>query len=250
VKLRIMSDLHVEFGPYELPQTDVDAVVLAGDVHVKTNGVAWILKQFGNLPVIYVPGNHEYYGKALPRLADKLKEVTSDTNIHVLENDCVTIRGVRFLGCTLWTDFALLGDAMIAKDEARSRMSDYKKIRMSDASYRKIYPNDTARIHSRSMRWLRTTLEEGRSDETTIVVTHHAPSILSVEPKDRSDPVSAAYASNLEEMVSTSGATLWTHGHIHSSSDYMLGPTRVICNPRGYEDDVNPRFNPSFIVEV
>ena len=138
MKLHILSDVHVEFGPYDAPETDADVVVLAGDIHVGRNGFDWAREQFPNKPVLYVLGNHEYYGKALPKFADKLRELAEGTNVHILEQDSLTLDGVTFLGCTLWTDFELFGDPRIAGYEAAQKMTDYKRIRVSP-NYRRLH---------------------------------------------------------------------------------------------------------------
>ena len=200
MKLLVLSDLHVEFGPYDLPDTDVDVVILAGDVHVKTYGIKWIRDQFHETPVIYVPGNHEFYGKAILQNTEELRCEASDTNIHLLDNDSVYIDGIQFLGCTLWTDFELFGNGSVAKAEARNHMRDYRKIISNKSNYRKVSPNDIARLHLKSKQWLKKALEKSPPGSTIVVVTHHAPSILSVEPVHRSDPISAAYASCMDDM--------------------------------------------------
>ena len=97
MKLHILSDVHVEFGPYDAPETDADVVVLAGDINVGRNGFDWAREQFPNKPVLYVLGNHEYYGEALPKFTDKLRELAEGTNVHILEQDSLTLDGVTFL---------------------------------------------------------------------------------------------------------------------------------------------------------
>lgn len=247
MKLHILSDLHVEFESFEAPATDADVVILAGDIHVGRRGLDWALQQFPEKPVIYVLGNHEYYGKALPRHTAKLREFASGTNVHILEQDVLTLDGVRFLGCTLWTDFSLFGDPRIAGYEATQTMTDYKRIRVSP-SYRRLRSIDTAAIHDRSRRWLESQLRESSSD--IVVVTHHAPSRKSLHGFRHDDLLSAAFVSDLEEFLIRSKARLWIHGHLHSTSDYTLGKTRVLCNPRGYPDEYNNQFVPNLVVEV
>ncbi len=107
MRLWILSDLHLEFGPVELPRVEADVVVLAGDVHKGRRGLAWARERFAATPVVYVLGNHEYYGEALPRLREKLEGEAAGSSVHLLENRAVEIGGVTFLGCTLWTDFEL-----------------------------------------------------------------------------------------------------------------------------------------------
>src|SRR5580692_6330672 len=107
MRLHILSDLHMEFGLVDIPPTEADVVVLAGDIHLGPEGCQWARKQFPDKPVIYILGNHEYYRHSLPELAELLKAETDGSNICVLENDAVEINGLTILGCTLWTDFQL-----------------------------------------------------------------------------------------------------------------------------------------------
>lgn len=221
---------------------DVDVAVLAGDTDVKGWGVAWA-------PVIYVMGNHEYYGEALPRHLEKLRERCRGTNVHLLENDAVEIQGVVFLGATLWTDFELSGNRPMAELTAVADMNDFQLIRIS-GSYRRLTPQYVRGLHHASKNWLREEIARRRG-ERIVVVTHHAPSERSIAPRYAHDPLNPAFASRLDNFVEESGASYWIHGHMHNSSNYMIGRTRVLCNPRGhYPHDVNADFLPSLVVEV
>jgi Icc-related predicted phosphoesterase len=248
MRLRVLSDLHLEMGPIELPRVDAHVVVLAGDVGVKTRGLEWAARQFPDMPVIYVPGNHEYYGAAIPKLTDKLRQAAAGTHVHVLEQEQVTLGGVTFLGCTLWADLALFGDPRIGAIDAGAQMTDYRRIRVTPG-YRRLRPADTQRIHAACRMWLEQRLAD-RPPGPLVVVTHHAPSPRSLESATASEPVSAAYASNLETLVERSGAALWVHGHIHRAADYWIGTTRVVCNPRGYPEERGTGFEPGLAIEV
>jgi predicted phosphodiesterase len=248
VKIHILSDLHIEFAPFSPPKTDADVIVLAGDIHIKSQGINWIKAHFPVKPVIYVLGNHEYYGEAIPKLTEKLKELTRGTHIHVLENDALEIDDVLFLGSTLWTDFRLYGDPRIAGYFASQQMTDYRKIHVSP-DYHRLRSLDTATFHARSRSWLENELMRN-SGRKIIVITHHALSKRSIPEQFQEDIVSAAYASNLEELIEKSGARLWIHGHIHTCQDYQIGETRVLCNPRGYPNEYGNSFNPGLVVEI
>ncbi len=247
MRLHVLSDIHVEFEGFNAPATDADVVILAGDIHVGRSGLDWALQQFPDKPVLYVLGNHEYYGQAIPRHTEKLRELASGTNVHVLEQESLTLDGVTFLGCTLWTDFELFGDPRIAGFEATRQMTDYKKIRVSP-KYSRLRSIDTCAIHHRSRHWIDSQLQELNND--VVVVTHHAPSRRSLPESRHDDLLSAAYVSDLDDFVSQSRAKLWIHGHLHAPSDYTLGTTRVLCNPKGYPDEYNDRFSPDFVVEI
>ncbi|MEG3860085.1 metallophosphoesterase [Microcoleus sp. herbarium12] len=248
MKIQILSDIHIEFQPFDITETDSDVIILAGDIHVGDKGVIWVLNNIQHKPVIYVLGNHEYYGNAYPKLITKLKDICKDTNIHLLENDLVSIKDVVFFGCTLWTDYELFGNASYAGLEASQRMTDYKKIRLSP-SYSKFKSIHTTIIHRKSLCWLTKALEENKLSKT-VIITHHAPSKKSIPAADEKDILSAAYASNLDGFVAKSGAKLWVHGHIHNQLDYKIASTRVICNPRGYPDEPNDCFDPELVIEI
>lgn len=142
MKLHILSDLHVEFEMFNPPQTGSDIVILAGDIHVGKKGIDWAKVNFPDKPVIYVLGNHEYYGRTFPKHIDDLKQLAEGTNIHILENDRLVVDGFTFLGCTLWTDFKLFGEPKIAGYQATQIMTDYRRIRVSP-QYRKLRSLDT-----------------------------------------------------------------------------------------------------------
>lgn len=247
MKILIFSDLHLEFGPFDPPQTEADIVVLAGDIHTGLKGLEWAKKSFPQKIVLYVLGNHEYYGHAIPKLSNKLREKALGSNVHILENDKFEIDGFKFLGCTLWTDFKLFGEANIARQEAQLWMNDYDKIRVAP-KFRKLRAVDTQILHSKSIRWIESELDD--NPQKTIVITHHAPSRQSLLKGSDLDLLNAAYASALDELIINSGAILWIHGHIHESRNYKIGNTRIVSNPRGYSFEESPSFCREFIVEV
>ena len=248
MRLHIYSDLHLEFAPLEPPDTGADVVILAGDIHVQTRGVGWAAQVFRR-PVIYVPGNHEYYGGHFKNTLAKMRDRASETRVHVLDRDEVVIDGVRFLGATLWTDFSATGNLVLAALDARQRMTDYRRIRA--ASYRRLRPSDVVEDHRESVSFLRAKLAQPFEGKT-VVVTHHAPSTRSIAARFRDDPghLNAAYVNRLEDLLGPP-VSLWVHGHTHTSFDYELLGTRVVCNPRGYIPyEPNPDFDPGRVVEI
>ena len=107
MKLHVLSDLHIEFADFSPPETDADVVILAGDIGVGLDGIEWVARRFPKASVVYVPGNHEFYGHDIG-LTDQLK-AAAPADIHILNNDKLELDDIRFLGCTLWTDFKLHG---------------------------------------------------------------------------------------------------------------------------------------------
>lgn len=274
MRVHLLNDIHLEFGPWpngiDINAIDADVTVLAGDIGVGLEGLEWALAI--ERPVIYVMGNHEFYD---PRPMDELwrgaREMVANTQVTLLENEAVILddphapgERVRFLGATLWTDFALLGaerqeDAM---RRAAKTMSDYNSIHVSHAGYRSdmLTPRQVLSIHHDSRDFLEQELSRmpdplgvllARTWTKTVVVTHHAPSKRSLM-RDQPTEGGATYASNLDHLVGH--VDLWVHGHTHIPVDYQVaGPSggRVVSNPRGYVGHGLVRgFDPNLVIEV
>ncbi|MDB6079454.1 MAG: phosphoesterase [Akkermansiaceae bacterium] len=205
------------------------------------------MKTFRDQPVVYIAGNHEYYGERFPGLIAKLQEEAKGSNIHVLENEVFDYGGYRIFGGTLWTDLALFGDPLVGSMDAL-RMNDYKYIRHS-VTYRKLQPVDTRMRHALAVGAIGSFLAAG-DPRRSVVVTHHAPSPLSLHGHRRHEPVSCAYASRLEGLIMKHEPLLWTHGHIHTPQTYRIGGTRILANPRGYYDREDSGFNPNLVVDL
>lgn len=248
MKLRVFSDLHVEFQAFEPSVCDADVIVLAGDIHVGNKGLRWACETFAHTPVVYVLGNHEFYDGVIPDLTETLQHAAKGSGVHILENERVELHGVTFLGCTLWTDFCLFDEPAWAGHHAEQAMADYRKVRiMPDC--RRLRAADTARIHADSLAWLKQSLADCDASKT-VIVTHHAPSARSVSSCYARDTLTPAYASALDEFVTQSGVPLWVHGHTHEARSYQLGQTRVVCNPRGYPSEGIIGFDPDLLIEI
>lgn len=247
MKIQLLSDLHIEFEDFDYPECECDIVVLAGDIHTKDRGVKWAMENITK-PCLYVLGNHEYYGKTYPKLIGELKQLTAGTHVHVLEDDIYEVGETAFFGTTLWTDFEILGDPRIAGYHCQQVMTDYKKIKKLPG-YSKIRSLDTHLIHRRSVIWLEQAISESKAKKK-VVVTHHAPSIQSIEAHYHEDLTVSAYASNLESFIQTHQPDIWLHGHAHSSADYIIGDTNVVCNPKGYPGELNLTFSPIKTVDI
>lgn len=258
MKIRVLSDLHLEGNlPDVIPHADADLVVLAGDIHNHAEGLRWAAETFDpDVPVIYVPGNHEYYDGEFGALEAAMRDAARALdNVHYLNNDVYVDpeQRLRVLGTTFWTDFALFGDddASVAHaiDAASRVMLDFKGLIQvtwpHDAAVhagqeapecgaeRDFTPADALALHRRSRAWLEAQLAVPFAGKT-IVVTHHAPHRSSLAQRYAQDAVSAGFVNDLTELVRAPVA-LWVHGHTHTSFDYVTGGgTRVVCNPRGY----------------
>ena len=253
MKLNILSDLHLSLGALEIPRNDADAVILAGDIARPREAASWA-SGFSK-PVLYVPGNHEFYGGSIVGAADELKQLCAGTNIRVLDNDEVIIQGVRFLGTTLWTDFMLFGEGekrTAAILHAVSLMRDFSRIRAGEAAEAPFTPAASAALFNIQAGWLEGKLSEPYAGPT-VVITHHAPSRNSIHPRFADSLLNPCFVSDAERLVDGGRARLWVHGHTHDSFDYLLKGTRVVCNPRGYAKDganENPLFDPNFLVKI
>lgn len=248
IKIQLYSDLHIEFGEFEANIGQADILVFAGDIHTRNRGLDWLNRLDTRKPIIYVLGNHEYYREAYPRILQKLNEKNTSSHIHLLENRAVTIEGITFHGATLWTDFNLFGNPRLTGAECQQYMNDYRKIRKWPA-YSKLRSIDTALIHKSSRQWLEKSLATSTT-EKNIVVTHHAPSLKSSPAHLHKDVLTAAYVSELEDLIEKHLPDLWLHGHIHTSSDYNIATCRVVCNPRGYVTEPNLSFTPELLIEI
>lgn len=132
MKLHVLSDLHLSVAAFDAPKTNADVVILAGDIARPKEAIAWA-SSFTQ-PVLYVPGNHEFYGGSMASTVQELKHLCGRSDIRVLDNDAAVIGGVRFLGTTLWTDFRLFGEGEkrdLAIREALGFMRDFSVIRIS-----------------------------------------------------------------------------------------------------------------------
>jgi predicted phosphodiesterase len=282
MKIQIVSDLHLEFSDINIKnENNADVLILSGDIMVATDlydhpapstpylsneiepgtrkDRARIYRDFlkrcsFQFPhVIYVMGNHEFYGGRWFDSVQWLRDECSRfPNVYFLEREGKDIDGVRFLGCTLWTDMNK-HDPMTLH-AVRDMMMDYRKIRNDKAGFTSLKPADTAQRHKDSLGYLKFCLE-GKADFKHVVVTHHSPSFKSCHPQYASDYLmNGAYHSDLSEFIMDHPQIkLWTHGHTHHPFDYVIGETRVVCNPRGYEADgysEDTGWNPNMIVEV
>ena len=253
MKLNILSDLHLGFGAMERPLNDADVVVLAGDISRPREAVAFALRF--DKPVLYVPGNHAFYGGSLDGVAAQLRELCEGTHVHLLDEAALVIDGVRFLGATLWSDFELFDEAgrrAASRTEAVRLVRDFSRIRVREGEGEVFTPECSAALFRRHTAWLEARLAE-RHDGPTVVITHHAPSTRSIHPRFADSLLNACFVSDAERVVRGSGAVLWIHGHTHDSFDYRLERTRVVCNARGYARGgvaENALFDPDFVIEV
>lgn len=263
MKIRIISDIHLEFfenDDFELDITEDESntiLILAGDICVaaKANRFKYFFKNVSERfhTVLYVFGNHEFYGSSIKSTPEKIEDILEDfTNIIVLENSTFRIDDIVFVGATLWTDFDD-NDPTCVFDSKRF-MNDFKRIRHGPSSepWRwRFSPENAYVIHKESKEFIFNTLANGSDSKKFVVITHHAPSSLSVAKQFKGEILNGAYFTELSNEILDNQPALWIHGHTHFSFDYMLDNTRVICNPYGYKNlDYNKEFNQNMIIDI
>ena len=245
MRIQPLSDIHTEFGKFALPKTDARVVVLAGDIGVG-NGHLDALTRWcsdnSDQDFILIAGNHEHYHRDITEQLLEYRRWSEEIpNLHFLENDTVEIDGIRFIGCTLWTDMCKR-DPLIMINVGRL-MNDFHLIYQDGE---KFSPDQAADTHENSVRYLQSMITEG-----CVVVTHHLPSFQSIHLRYAGQSVNHGYASDLEWLMIEKKPALWIHGHTHDSFNYYVEYTRVVCNPRGYVGHViNRNFKPDLVVEI
>ncbi len=260
--LWILSDLHVEFGGWAPPDPvpEHDAVIVAGDVgeRLASRVLPWLRATFpGPQPVLYVPGNHDFYRTTLQREIVAARTIAAELGLHLLaEGESVILDRTRFIGGTLWTDYALRPDlrahAMATANDRIAGMNDHRRIKaIVEGGYNAFRPVLAARIHAVQRARIEAVLAEPFAGPS-VVITHHAPNERSLRNGAWRAVLDAAYASDLTTTLEGPNApALWIHGHVHTSSDYRLGHTRVVANPRGYVTSGvpgNASFDPALVV--
>jgi predicted phosphodiesterase len=234
--------LHNEFALFKAPAVAADLVILAGDIHTKARGVIWAGETF-SCPVIYVCGNHEFYGGHIDHTLLKMKE-TALPYVHVLENETFIWNQTRFLCATAWTDFSATGNVVAAAQTAEEWMNDFRVI-LADDSFRKLRPCDLVSRNHATHDWLAHELDKP-FDGKTVVVTHHSP-VPEVAGEKHDGHLSAAYMNRWHTLLEK--ADLWIFGHTHRAIDITLGRCRVVSNPRGYPGE-RTGFDPGFVIDL
>lgn len=289
MKIKLVSDLHLEFSDYNVKNDDgCDVLILSGDImvaqdlhdHPETSYGMYSnvnLEDLGRRQqtalrfrdflkrcsfqfphVVYVAGNHEFYhGKWIQTLTTLRSECEKFPNVYFLERESKKIDDVTFIGSTLWTNLNK-GDPLTLH-AVRDMMMDYKCIVKEYEGYTRLKPHDTAIRHQQSLDYIRSVVAE-KGDEKFVVVGHHSPSFQSVHEQYQAEYLmNGAYHSSLEEFIlDRPQIKLWTHGHTHHCFDYMIGETRVVCNPRGYQSEKSngdswgedTGWNPNIVLEV
>ena len=251
MKIAYVSDIHLESNDKcVVNKIDADVLVLAGDIvpYIKIERLNGFFKDCAaKYPkVIYIAGNHEYYGGKIDKADGVITNALNQCkNVHYLNNKCLFIDDVMFFGGTLWSD---LSKSPLHTAIAEQYMNDYKYIRVASKDYMKLRAYETNYFHNVTVNAIKGVVQL-YSEYKKVIVTHHAPSFASIPERFINHPANIAYASDLSDLILDNPAIkLWIHGHIHDQTDYMLGDTRIVSNPKGYfgelsySDEVIPKL--------
>ena len=266
MKIAICSDIHLEFGPISLENTKkAEVLILSGDICVAKDILdldphetrfddksSKIHKYFQECcarfkHVIYISGNHEHYNGDFAETFTVLRDRFGYlVNLHILDKESVLINDIMFIGGTLWTDMnkedgitlmhmkSMMNDFRCVKNSARKRhfhdLNGNSQFQVANFT-----PDDAVEDHKKMLEYIKI-MVEGKHDQKIVVVGHHAPSKLSTHPRYAKEEImNGGYSSDLSEFIlDHPQIKLWTHGHTHENFDYLIGSTRIVCNPRGY----------------
>jgi hypothetical protein len=275
-KLQIFSDLHSDWrAPRKIKIADgVEIVVVPGDVAEGARNAFAVLRDIipARILTVFALGNHEFYKRFYLEELALARSAASEFNIVLLENDVAYLPAsdggdqIRFIGATGWTDYLLFGEQkrLAAMAVAREQLNDHRRIGWKRLPWERFRPQEAAALHSRSRQFIAESIAIPHAGPT-VVVTNHAPSLMSVPDRWKSDLLSAAYASTIGRDLleastgpravsshrdpGTPRVDFWFHGHVHARADYMIRSMRVIANPNGYGDEVSD-FDPELVVEI
>lgn len=255
-KINLLSDLHMEGTAFYPTPNDADIIILAGDISNYDAGIYYAKATWPDKELIYVPGNHEFYGQEYHDTMKKMEMTAKSLGVHFLYNKSVILQGVAFHGTTLWTDFCLDGAqfSTTAKLAAAHYINDFRVIRNGSQLWS---PDDAEKENKIARSFLADALVDSRA-KRNVVITHFLPSFQSIHPRYFTSPSNAYFACNMESLIGWYQPDYWLHGHTHDSMDYKLGDTHVLCNPRGYGrrkagggvEMENPEFNPNLIIDI
>ncbi|QDJ96528.1 metallo phosphoesterase [Xanthomonas phage Xoo-sp13] len=246
--IRELSDIHLEQAAFFIPpmKHDGDAVlVLSGDIANAMSMTNKVHKFFESCvhrfkAIVYVPGNHEYYGGHIEDCDTVIKQWLLDqnySNVHYLNKDSVVIEDVAFIGASLWTDVRKGNPIDI--HHINSQLNDYHYIFKGEGDT--LHPRDTIAIHHEHRKYIFSEIVKYRSANVRkiVVISHHAPTELSVVPRFKNSVINGGFVSDMYEDIICTPPDVWFHGHCHDTIEYVVSTTDVYCNPRGYAKVLN-----------
>jgi Calcineurin-like phosphoesterase len=256
VKIGLHSDMHLELQkqPNDWLTQPADIVVLAGDqwkIDSAGSALSRLAKQYPKTDFIYVPGNHEFYDTG-PMLAEESKlkqQIAHLGNVHFLQCSEVSLRGIRFLGCTGWSQMTSLGKhfQMDVMSTVKNGINDFYMITNSDG--KRFSVHDCVRLGAEHREWLEEALSK-HSSLPTVVITHFSPSLKFGNKNYPTSEISAYFCNDYDDLISTYQPHYWLYGHTHFNHNELLGSTRVISNQHGYGDECGYDYDPNFMFTI
>jgi predicted phosphohydrolase len=270
MKAWIVSDLHTSrtdvLRSTKLIVPRADICICAGDISNNIErSIDFLHAEIApHMPVVAVLGNHDYYGSSIDHALEHARKWSVGTNVHILENEMFQKGDLRVVGATLWTDFEISHHQYghLPIDQRRSFASqdcmryllDFRFIQQSENRIGDksglITPEEMMARHWESRDFIGAEVAKPFSG-TTMVLTHHAVTPMSLNPSFSGQVSNAAFASDLTDVIRGTRPHFWVHGHIHRFADYVVGDTRVLCNPRGYfHEERFGGYKPGFVIET
>lgn len=265
MKIQLLSDLHNEFlrGNKQRPghnwsgsisQTDSDLIILAGDIDTGSKGIEWAISESDRLSkkIVYIPGNHEYYGYEYFDLVEKMSALCEGHDVHCLNPGVLLFDDLRIIGATLWTDYkvnTLFPQDLVMFYIERS-LSDHRMIEFNTGqSFRRFLPADALALHIKELNWIQRELSKPFEGKT-VIVTHHGPHPMCQHPAFPVNELSAAFHSDLSAVIADNEIHLWAFGHTHANLDEVIWGTRIVANQAGYPGEDISDFDAGFIIEI
>ena len=258
MRISLLSDTHHNFGdssewPYPLP--DHDVLILAGDISEYVDGPANLTEVLAHYrsrtdrPILYLPGNHEFYRHDYHWTLDRIRRDTDQFSIELLNCRSIRYGDVEFHGCTLWSDFTLFGaeQADLHGIYAEQSISDFYVIGFENRAFRR---TDCAELHRQERIWLEESLSSSEAP-CNVVITHFAPVARCIPERYLGDRLNPYFVAGCEDLVERFEPDLWLYGHTHQPDDFVLGETRFVNNARGYPREKSGiDFQPDKVLEV
>lgn len=265
MKIQLLSDLHNEFlrngrqDPQHkwsglIPQTDADVIILAGDIDTGIKGAEWALSESERLaqPIVYVPGNHEYYGQEYFATVEAISRLCEGSAVHCLNPGVYIQDGLRIIGATLWTDY--LACTSMPKDlvmfYVERSLVDHRRITFnSQNQQRRFLPADALSLHEQELAFITRQLSQPFAGKT-LVVTHHGPHPVCQHPGYALSEMSSAFHSDLSAVFEKFDIDLWVFGHTHANLDTVVFDTRIVSNQAGYPGENVRGFDAAYRIEL
>lgn len=268
MRIWLVSDWHLEVNEISVSQAlgtqlpGADVCVVPGDLHTGDVAVRILIDRIcDHMPVIYVPGNHCYFGRLMNTTRAEMRAAAEEhPRMHLLDPGVVVVEGTRFIGATLWCDYDLHGTEQRAQvmERAKRSIKDHSRIGIEESQDKPavFWMPEHARARHLEERALIEAELKKPFDGPTVVVTHHAPHPGSIAARFRNEKrhlETPFFVNDLEDLILEHHPDAWLHGHIHDSADYLIGSTRILANPRGYEKHNGPEnrtYDPLLTVEI